>query len=220
VTLDEDALLTELHKTKPDAELTYDIRAPYLSPVALMFYTPEVRTAVQEQASASGLDFPKDGFRSGQLFLDQHGTEWTVVVRHNDPSTAAKLANLWITIVDARLRKAHTQTVLAMSLKLQIDLLTRCFTGASLTEANQCAGTTVASIGEMQTNYHDLDRQYQEALSASEGISPLVGFIPGVVAETPARPVYYNTGLLILVGSLLGLIIGGVVVQRLDLKTG
>jgi hypothetical protein len=220
VTLDDDAVLTELHKTKPDAELTYDIRAPYLAPIALLFYTPEVRAAVQEQAIAAGLNFPKDGFRTGELFLDQHGNEWTAVVRHKDPDTAAQLANLWITIADEQLRTAHEQAVLAASLKLKIDVIAKCFNNAGLSEANQCAATSFASLDDMQTSYGDLARQYQDALTASDGISTMVNFQPGTRATPPARPIYYNIGSLMLIGSLIGLIIGGVIVQRLDLKTG
>jgi len=218
VNLDEDSLLAELRKTNPDAELTYDIRAPYLTPVALVFYTPEVRTAVEEQAVAEGLDFPRNGFGTGQLSLDQRGSDWTVVVRHNDGDTAAKLANLWIKIANEHLSKAHMQAVLAASLKLQVNLLSKCFSKENLAEANQCAGTSFASMGEIQTGIQDLDRRYQDAISASNGVSPLVSFTPGSSAELPARPIYYNTGLLLLVGSLLGLLIGGVVVQRMDLK--
>jgi hypothetical protein len=220
VSLDDNAILDELHKTNPGAELTYDAKAPYLAPVALAFYTPEVRTAVQEQAAVEGLDFPQDSFRTGQLSLDQHGNAWMVVVRHSDPATAARLANLWISIADKNLRGAHTQAVLALSLKIQIDLLTRCFTLADLAQVNQCAGTSFTTPAEMQASYQGLDQQYQRALLASEGISTLVNFGPAEVAVPPARPVYYNTGLLMLAGGLLGLIIGGMVAQRLELKTG
>ena len=218
VSLDEDAVLAELHKTSPQAELTYDVRAPYLAPVALVFFASEVRTAVQDQATAAGLDFPKDGFRTGQLSLDQQGDEWTIVVRHSDPVSAAKLANLWVSIANGRLIKDHGQAVMAASLKLQIDMLTQCFTNPNLTEANQCAGTSFTKVPEMQAYYQDLDRKYQDALSANEGISTLVSFEPGAVATPPAQPIYYRTGLLMVVGGLLGLIIAGVVVQRLDLK--
>jgi hypothetical protein len=220
VSLDDNSVLAELHKTDPGAELTYDVKAPYLAPVALAFYTPEVRTAVQEQAAVEGLDFPQDSFRTGQLSLDQHGNAWMVVVRHSDPATAARLANLWISIADKNLRGAHTQAVLALSLKIQIDLLTRCFTLADLAQVNQCAGTSFTTPAEMQASYQGLDQQYQRALLASEGISTLVNFGPAEVAVPPARPVYYNTGLLMLAGGLLGLIIGGMVAQRLELKTG
>jgi hypothetical protein len=220
VSLDDNSVLAELHKTDPGAELTYDVKAPYLAPVALAFYTPEVRTAVQEQAAVEGLDFPQDSFRTGQLSLDQHGNAWMVVVRHSDPATAARLANLWISIADENLRGAHTQAVLALSLKVQIDLLTRCFTLADLAQVNRCAGASFTTPAEMQASYLGLDQQYQRALLASEGISTLVNFGPAEFAGPPARPVYYNTGLLMLAGGLLGLIIGGMVAQRLELKTG
>jgi hypothetical protein len=218
VTLDDDALLAELHMTKPDAELTYDIRAPYLSPVALAFYTPEVRSAVEGQARSQGLDYPVDGFKNGQLTLDQRRSNWTVIVRHNDSKTAAKLANLWITLADEYLQNAHEQAVLAESLKLQMSLISQCFLNASLAEGNQCAGTSFSDPTEMQAQYQNLDRQYQDAFSASEGVSMLVRFEPGAVADPPVRPVYYNTGWLMLAGCLLGLILGGITAQKLSLK--
>jgi hypothetical protein len=218
VTLDEAVLLAELRKTDPDAELTYELRAPYLTPVALMFYTPEVRSAVKELALEEGLDFPEDGFRSGQLSLDQRRSDWTIIVRHSDSETAAKLANLWSATADEYLQRAHKQAVLAALLKLELDLLPKCFSNTTLADANQCAGTFFADAAEMQTYYQDLDRRYQEALSASDGISTLVNYNRGTAAEPPLRPIYYSTGLLAVVGSLLGLIIGGVLIQRLPMK--
>jgi hypothetical protein len=218
VKLDDDTLLAELRKTIPEVELTYDVRAPYLAPVALAFYTPEVRAAVEKQAVAEGLDFPKDGFRTRQLSLDQRGSDWMIVVRHRNPDTAAKLANLWVAIADEHLRRAQEQSVLAESLKMQIALLSKCFSEASLAEANRCGGTSFADTTEMQSHLLDLNNQYQDALTASEGISTLVSFVRGAVAESPVRPVYYSTGLLVLAGSLLGLIVGGLIAQRMPLK--
>jgi hypothetical protein len=197
VTLDEAVLLAELRKTDPGAELTYEIRAPYLTPVALIFYAPEVRYAVEQQALVDGLDFPKDGFRNGQLTLDQRRSDWTIIVRHSDSETAAKLANLWTAIADEYLQRAHEQAALAASLKLEIDLLAKCFSNATLADANLCAGTFFADAAEMQTYYQDLDRQYQEAFSATEGISTLVSYGRGAAAEPPLRPIYYSTGLLV-----------------------
>ena len=218
VTLDDNAVLAEANKTNPDAELTYEIRAPYLTPISLMFYTPEVRTALERQAQSRGIDFPQDGFRSGQLTLDNRRSDWMVIVRHRDGELAAKLANLWVAIADEYLKSAHEQAVLAESLKLQMSLVAKCFQDSSLTEANQCAGTSFTSLDEMQVEYQGLNRKYQDALSASQGISALASFEPGVIAEPPLRPVYYNTGWLLLAGSLLGLIVGGVIVQKMPLK--
>ena len=40
VTLDEEAVLAEAQKTNPEAELTYELRAPYLTPVCLCLLHP------------------------------------------------------------------------------------------------------------------------------------------------------------------------------------
>lgn len=218
VTLDDDTLLAELHETNPEAELTYDIRAPYLAPVALAFYSPAVRSAVEEQARSQGLDFPVEGFKNGQLILDQRRSDWTVIVRHNDRKTAARLANLWIALADEYLQNAHAQAALAESLKLQMSLISKCFLNTSLAGGNRCAGTSFSDPAEMQAQYQDLDRQYQDAFSASEGVSMLVRFEPGAAAIPPVRPVYYNTSWLMLAGCLLGLILGGITAQKLPLK--
>lgn len=218
VTLDEEAVLAELQKTKPNAELTYEVRAPYLTPVALVFFLPEVRSEVQERAQGEGLDFPLNGFKTGQLSLDQRRSDWTIVVRHRDSETAARLANLWVAVADEHLQKAREQSALAMSIKLRMSALSKCFLNASLADGNQCAGTSFPDTEELQVQYLELDRQYQSALSESKGISTLVNFEPGGVAQAPIRPIYYHTGLLIVVGSLIGLIVGGVVVQKRPLN--
>jgi hypothetical protein len=218
VTLDEEAVLAEAQKTNPQAELTYVLRAPYLTPIALVFYAPEVRLAVREQALAMGLDFPEDGFRTGQMTLDQRRSDWTVIVRHYDSETAAKLANLWVAIADERLKNAHVQAATAASLKLQLAMLSKCFMDSSLADGNQCASTSFTSSMEMQGHFQDMDNQYQKAFSTSEGVSTLVSFDRSTVAEPPVRPVYYSTGILMVAGSLLGLIIGGLFVIRLPTK--
>jgi hypothetical protein len=218
ITLDDEAVLAEAQKTNPQAELTYELRAPYLAPVALGFYVPEVRDAVEKQALADGLAFPEDGFRNGQLALDQRRSDWTIIVRHSDSETAAKLANLWASTADEFLQEARKQAALAESIKIQLVLLSQCFLDSSLAAGNRCAGTSFSNIAEFQGQYQELDRQYQNALSASEGISTLVSFGPGVMAQAPIRPVYYNTGLLMLAGGLLGLIVGGAIVQKLPIK--
>lgn len=218
VTLDDDAVLAKAQKTNPAAELTYELRAPYLTPVALVFYAPEVRAAVEKQALADGLVFPEDGFRNGQLALDQRRSDWTIIVRHSNSESAAKLANLWVSTADGHLREARKQAALAETLKIQIALLSHCFLDSSLFDGNQCAGTSFTNLDEFTARFQELDRQYQDALSASEGISPLVNFEPGLEALVPSRPVYYNTGLLMLAGSLLGLIFGGVIVQKLPIR--
>jgi hypothetical protein len=218
VNIDDDALLAELRKTNPEAELNYDIRAPYLTPVALVFYLPEVRSEVEEQARAEGLAFPSGGFRAGDLSLDQRGSEWTIIVRHGNNDTAAKLANMWVDTADKFLRQAHEEAVQAQALKMQMAVLSNCFSDMNLVEVNQCAGTTFTDVREIQAYFKDFDRRYQEALTASKGISTLVTFDRGSVAEPPERPVYYNTSLLMLAGSLIGLLIAGAAVQRLPVK--
>jgi hypothetical protein len=218
IALDEEAVLAEAQKTNPQAELTYELRAPYLTPVALVFYALEVRDAVEKQALADGLAFPDDGFRNGQLSLDQRRSDWTVIVRHSDSETAAKLANLWVSKADEFLQEARKQAALAESIKIHLALLSHCFQDSSLADGNQCAGTSFSDVEELQAQYQELDRQYQNALSASEGISTLASFEPGEVAQPPIRPVFYNAGLLMLTGSVLGLIVGGAIVQKLPIK--
>ena len=218
VLLNDDALLAELQKTGPVEELTYVDRAPYLTPVSEAFYSQEVRRAVQEQALAAGLDFPQDGFRNGQFTLDNRRSDWLVIVRHHDSETAARLANMWIAAADGFLKDAREQSISAASLKLRLDMLTRCFENSSLRDGNRCAGTSFSSLDEMGMQYQEMDRLYQAAFSASDGISPLVSFEPGKAADAPFRPVYYNVSLLMLAGSLAGLIVGGVIVQKLPLK--
>ena len=218
ITLDDEAVLAEAQKINPLAELTYELRAPYLTPVALVFYAPEVRNAVEKQALADGLAFPEDGFRNGQLALDQRRSDWTIIVRHSNSETAAKLANLWVSTADGHLREARKQAALAESIKIQLQLLSQCFLDSNLADGNHCVGMSFSNIADFQVRYQELDRQYQNALLASEGITTLVNFEPSVVAQAPIRPVYYNTSLLMLAGSLLGFIFGGVIVHKLPIK--
>ena len=89
---------------------------------------------------------------------------------------------------------------------------------SSLAEGNQCAGTSFSTWMKCRRNTGSLTASTRKLYPPVEGVSTLVSFEPGVVAQAPIRPVYYNTGWLMLIGSLLGLIVGGVVVQKLPVK--
>jgi hypothetical protein len=218
VKLDEEALLAQMVSQKPDAELDYITREKYLSPVELMFYKKEIRDDLAEQAQIAGLNYSPDQFNVSDFNLDRRGWSWAVVVRNRDAETAAKLANLWLQVVDRRLSQLREQSVKAHALNISIRTLASCFDGRDLAEANRCAGTSYANSEEAATNLQALESQYASISGASEGISELVTFEVINLAQVPAHAVLYRTGMLALVGSLLGLIAGVFIIQRLLIK--
>jgi hypothetical protein len=220
VQLDEETVLKIAREENPEAELDFLTRNKYLAPVELIFYEPETRADLAEMAQAEGLDYAPSDFNVNDFNIDRRSWDWTIIVRSNNPQTAARLANLWMQVSDDRLQLLRQKSIKALGLEIQIKTLTACFDGRPLAEANQCAGTSLASIEEVANLLDSFDKQAQLLRRESLGINELTTLSPVSEAGIPGRPVLYGTGLLAFIGSLIGLIVGGMLIQRFPIKVG
>jgi uncharacterized protein involved in exopolysaccharide biosynthesis len=149
-----------------------------------------------------------EDIREPAFFLDRRGSVWFITVRDPDPEKAALLANLWLEIVDARLKDQLVHAESAEDLQTIHALVETCFTESNMAQANQCAGTTFSAPSDLEAYLQDLDGQIRTEQDASAGLIPVISLEITRQAEPSDAPILYRRGLLMASGSLLGLLLG------------
>jgi hypothetical protein len=215
VSLDEQQLV-ELGRLAPDeVPLEFSDQNIFLSPVADVFYDPAVLANLLASARSQNIQLPAGDLDLANFTLDRRGTQWFVTVRSADPATAVQLADLWLTTVDAVLRVASAHSAQYISLQLQHNSVQKCFAEMDFQQANQCAGTSFAAPADLDTYLNGLETQMISEQQAGGGIDPAISFVIVSQAETPSHPVLYSVSLLMVAGSLIGLVAGMILVQIL-----
>jgi len=190
------------------ASLDYARSNYYLDPVAELFFNPKVQAELISAAAQDGISMTIGSIREPTFFLDRRGMVWFITVRDRDPETAALLSNLWLELVDARVHGQLAHASSAEDLQMVHAFVETCFTENSLSQANQCAGTTFSGPSELETYLQDLERQIASEQEASGGLVPVINLAITRLAEPSSAPILYRRGLLMASGSLLGLLLG------------
>lgn len=215
VTLDEQQLVDRGLLTADKLPLQFADQNIYLTPAADMFYDPAVRAKLVADASSQNIQLQQTDFNGIDFYLDRHGMQWFVTVRSTDPATADRLADLWLAVTDAALRAAQAHTYQSISLQLQYDSVQKCFAEMDFQEANQCAGTSFVTPVDLDAYLKGLETQMASAQQSGSGIDPALSFVIVSPANQPSHPVLYSISLVIVAGSLVGLLAGIVLVQTL-----
>jgi hypothetical protein len=215
VNLDEQQLVDRKLVADEQLPLEFSDQNVYLSPVALMFNDPTVLADLVAAASSQNIPLELKELDAIDFSLDRRGAEWFVTVRSTDPAWAARLADLWLGGVEAALQAAQAHTNQAYSLRLQHDSVSKCFTEMDFHLANQCAGVNFANPGALDAWFKGLETQMSSEQAAGHGIDPAVLFVIVSNANLPSHPVLYTVSLMIVAGSLIGLLLGIVLVQVL-----
>jgi hypothetical protein len=206
VTMDEKALVNRLG-LDPQTDVDFLLVNPYLTPAADLFYSTDIREPVIASLEAEGIHLLPADFNTRNFILDRRGSVWFVTARSSDPDRAVKMADIWLQTTDGLLREFQAHAVQLQVLKLQNSLVERCFTDFSFSEANQCAGTTFASLPEMNVFLGVLQEQIAVEDAGSRGIDPLLSFVIDRPAVATASPMLYARSNLMVAGGLVGLLI-------------
>ena len=215
VTLDEQQLVDRGLLTADKLPLQFADQNTYFAPAADLFYDPAVRAKLMADASSQNIQLQQSDFNGTDFYLDRRGLQWFVTVRSIDPATAARLANLWLTAADAALRAAQAHNEQSISLQLQYDSVQKCFAEMDFQQANQCSGTRFDTPVDLDAYLKGLEMQMASAQQSGSGIDPALSFVIVSPANQPSHPVLYSTSLVIVAGSLVGLLAGIVLVQML-----
>lgn len=190
------------------ASLDYARSNYYLDPVAELFFNPEVQTELISAAARDGISVTVGSIREPTFFLDRRGSVWFITIRDRVPETAALLANLWLELVDARVHSQLAHASSAEDLQTVHAFVETCFTENNLAQANQCAGTTFSGPSDLEAYLQDGERQIASEQEASGGLVPVISLAITRLAEPSNAPILYRRGLLMASGSLLGLLLG------------
>jgi uncharacterized protein involved in exopolysaccharide biosynthesis len=214
VMLDEQQLVKDGLVTEDKLPLQFAENDVYLSAAADIFYNPDVKVRVIGDAMSQGIPLIEKDFTSTNFNLDRRGQRWSISVRSTDPSIAAKLANIWLTVANSALLEARGHTSQSLGLGLSLDSVQKCFSELDFSKANLCAGTAFSSPAGLVEYLKNIQQQIVSEKAAGFGIYPALSFVITSPAQPPASPILYSASLIILAGSLLGLL-AGVLVTRL-----
>jgi hypothetical protein len=214
VMLDEQQLVKDGLVTEDKLPLQFAEKDVYLSAAADIFYNPDVKLKVIGDALSQGISLINQDFYSTNINLDRRGQRWSISARSTDPSTAAKLANLWLKVANSALLEARGHTSQSLALGLALDSVRKCFSEFDFSKANLCAGTAFSSPAGLVEYIQNIQQQIVSEKTAGFGVFPALSFVITSPAEPPASPILYSASLIILAGSLLGLL-AGVLVTRL-----
>jgi hypothetical protein len=183
-----------------------------IRPITAVFYSDETINNLLAAAQEENIPLDK-GTVLNTFTIQRINMTWLMTVRSNNPQQAARLADLWVQAALPIHQTAHDHAVSAYAFTAQRDALFACFNGATLSAGNACAGTSFASLADLQPVLAKLDAQIAAEKNASLGLDPALNILPGAPATVPAEPVRDRRAWLALAGTLIGLILGIIVSQ-------
>lgn len=183
-----------------------------MRPITALFYSDEtIRDLV---AAAREENIPLDeGMVLNMFTIQRINMNWLMNVRSRNPQYAARLADLWVQVALPIHQRAHGHAVSAYALTVQRDALFACFEGATLRAGNACAGTSFASLADLEPAISKLDAQIAAERESSLGLDPALNVLSGPPAAVPTEPVRDRRSWLALSGAMIGLTLGIVASQ-------
>jgi uncharacterized protein involved in exopolysaccharide biosynthesis len=137
------------------------------------------------------------------IFLERKHAMQILRVRHADPQTAARLANLWSDNAYQALAEAHSHAVQARFLKEYLAALESCPDPAAA-GADAPPFCQLASVEELQAHVQEVTAQLHQELLLGKGVNQALRFDQMRSASPPGDPVSYRTNFLVLAGVVLG----------------
>jgi capsular polysaccharide biosynthesis protein len=166
-------------------------------------------TAVFDEviSQATGLGFTLDDQSIRENFTaERRFSEWLLKVRADDPTSAARLSNLWSQIALTEFQKASRAAIQADGLRRYILSLETCFQQSTSGMAAQplCQASDRLKLqAEIEKSGDDLQRWQTE----SRGIFTGLNYSIAQEAGTPDNPSQHSRASLVLAGSLIGLLV-------------
>lgn len=186
--------------------------ATSMVPIYELFYAPETLAALMDVAAEDGIVIDEQSIYEN-FTVQRVSMTWLCTVRAGDPQAAARLADLWVQVALPIHQEAHTHALAAYALILERDALAACFEGSSLSAANTCAGTSLASLGDLAPALAELEQRIAAERALAMGLDPALTLDAGSPAVVPVSPVRFARTWLALAGAGIGLILGIVAAQ-------
>lgn len=166
--------------------------------------SPAVIENVISAANDQGINLDTPQFKEISQAERQY-YRWVLRVRHPQPETAVRLANLWLEYAYAALEEAYAHAAAAEGLLRYLDALQSCLAKAVVTEpaAVLC---NQSRLKDIQAELASTGAEAVKEKLASQGISPALGFVVAAMAQAPSEPVRFARSQLIFSGAAIGLV--------------
>jgi len=176
-----------------------------------IFVSNEILQTLVDQATSEGINIMLDDLEE-YVFLERRFDAWTLRVRHPDPHTAERLAQIWLTQGETALKQRYEHAMQAYSLERYIQAQLVCLEKAGVSEPTSDPCSRV-NFTEIQLNLRDAGAAlYQEKL-ASQGLFTGLTLGPFNLPVGSAQPVSAGRNQFVFLGSLLGLLLGIVLIE-------
>lgn len=165
-------------------------------------------TSVTEtvHAEAQARNIPAEALAlNRRVFIERRQSQIDLIVRHEDPQTAAAIANLWADQAYAVMVDAYGHALKAYTLGQYQQSLMRCIQAEKPASDNLC---TLESLDALEARLQEVDTERQAELLASQALLPTLKFELLQRAEPPQEPVAYAAATLLLAGALIGCVLG------------
>jgi hypothetical protein len=189
-----------------EQKLTDAKKQALLSAAQDVFFSEAVLDATIRAARQQGISLGREQLED-DLNVQRIESRWLILARARGPQTAAELANLWSQAAWEALQEASRHAVSMRSLELVISTLNACFDGRPLPEANACAGTHFSAASELEGYIAATQSQVELERQASQGVDANLEIEWTKSARPPKEPVRYQSGILIISGMLIGLLV-------------
>jgi hypothetical protein len=162
------------------------------------------------EAELASRNIPHEAAVYGKnVFVERKQPLIEIIVRNQDPHTAALVANIWAEQAFIELKEAFSHALQAKSIRLYLAALESCGLGEG-SEAGPgiCDYHTFEEIkGEIEAANHRL----QEEVALSRGVIPALVFDHLHTAAVPGAPIAFGRNMLILGGALVGFFSGALI---------
>lgn len=175
--------------------------------------TPVIEELIR-QAQAEGLPVDK-AYITYHSSFERKSEIWELAIRDSDPSTAARVVNLWAGLGLERLQEASLHAQKAASIRRLMAAEEDCLQHATAAVSPDSA-CSVANLASLQAGLDASAQALQEELTAAGSFTPAVRFALSKTANAPLEPTRRGTNSMVLAGALIGLITAGWAVQAIS----
>lgn len=179
--------------------------------VGAILSSQDVRQQVIDQASQEGYPLTLVNLRQ-MSFLERRFDVWEVRVRGADPVMTRRVAEIWNEIGQQTLVERYRHAVQADLLNRYAQTLEDCL-GKSVASEPSVGLCSRYRFAELQNDLRETGQALYNERVASGGL--FAGLQPGppMPVTSLERPVQYGRGQLVLAGSMIGLVVGLVLVE-------
>jgi hypothetical protein len=173
--------------------------------------SPAVLQETVRLASEQNLEIGENELLEAVNF-ERRSSIWIARFQHRNAQSAMILADAWSRAAYTTVERAHQHALTADVYSHQIDVLERCLEGApAVTAGGELC--SLENLGNILDEIQVLNTQLSKELRAAMGVLPYTSFAQTGQSVLSAPAVTYRPAQVMLAGSLIGLLLGVIVLE-------